>query len=59
MLQQRGRTLVAWVDQFNKARYSKNLVRTRDISLSTASMALFSIGSLSGRFAGRPTPNSR
>ena len=59
MLQQGGGgTLVAWVDQFNKAPYSKNPATRRDISLSTTAMALRPVGSLRGCFAGHPTPDS-
>ena len=58
MLQQRGGTLVAWVDQFNKAQYSKNPATGRDISLSTTAMALIPAGHLRGHFAGHPMPDS-
>ena len=53
MLQQRGGTLVAWVDQFHKARYSENPSTRRNISLSTTALALFP-GSLRGHFVGTP-----
>ena len=58
MMQHRGGTLVAWVDQFNKARYSKNPATGRDISLSTTARAFIPAGSLRGHFAGHPMPNS-
>ena len=58
MLQQRWGTLVAWVDQFNKARYSKNPATRCDTSLSTTAMALILAGSLRGHFAGHPTLDS-
>ena len=58
MLQHRGGTLVAWVDQFNKARYSKTPATGRDISLSTTAMALIPASRLRGHFAGHPTPDS-
>ena len=53
-----GGVHVAWVDQFNKARYSKNPATVRDVSLSTTAMALTRAGSLRGHFAGHPTPDS-
>ena len=58
MLQHRGGTLVAWVDQFKKARYSKNLATRRDVSLSTTAMALIRVGSFRGHFAEHPMPDS-
>ena len=58
MLQHRGGTLVARVEQFNKAQYSKNPATRRDISLSTTAMALTPAGSLRGHFAGHPMPDS-
>ena len=39
-----GGTLVAWVDQFNKARYSKNPATRRDVALSTTAKALIPTG---------------
>ena len=58
MWQHRGGTLVAWVDEFNKSRYSENPATGRDISLSTTAMALVSAGSLRGHFAWHPMPDS-
>ena len=58
MLQHRGGTPVAWVDQFNKAQYSKNPDTRRGISLSTTAMAILPAGSLRGHFAGHPMPDS-
>ena len=40
MLQHKGGTLVAWVDQFNKARHSENPANGRGILLSITGMAL-------------------
>ena len=53
-----GGTLVAWVDQFNKVRYSKNPATRRDISLSPTAMALRLANSLRGDFAAHLTLDS-
>ena len=62
MLQHKRGTLVAWVDQFNKAWYSKNPATRCDVSLSTTCHGLLvylviPAGSLRGQFAGHcPCP---